>query len=199
MQQIDITSSEPLVTRVRSEGNGYTWTLASLLGNMLHIAEDLFGPRDYSYTILGIEIGPDVPKIWYPGNRKDIVIQLHSSAATNMFEACYQMAHETVHLLAPTGKQNANNFEEGVACYFADLYMKEALKNPYPPPSLPSYRRAFELVKPLLDTDRFCIRKLRDQQPSFSKITREQIGATFPTLTPKDVSFLIKKFSRTSG
>lgn len=199
MQQIDITSSEPLVTRVRSEQNGYTWTLASLLGNMLHIAEDLFGQRDYSYTILGIEIGPDVPKIWYPGNCKDIVIQLDSSAATNMFEACYQMAHETVHLLAPTGKQNANNFEEGVACYFADLYMKEALKNPYPPPSLPSYRRAFELVKPLLDIERFCIRKLRDKEPSFSKITREQISITFPTLTQKDVSFLIKKFNRTLG
>ena len=52
MQQIDIPSSEPLVTRVRSEGNGYTWTLASLLGNMLHIAEDLFGQRNYLYTIL---------------------------------------------------------------------------------------------------------------------------------------------------
>ena len=199
MQHIDITYSDPLVTQDLPEGNGYTWTLASLLGNMLYIAEELFGQRDHSYTILGIEIGPDVPKIWYPGNRKDILIQLDSSAATNMFEACYQMAHETVHLLAPTGKQNANNFEEGVACYFADLYMKEALKNPYPPPSLPSYRRAFELVKPLLDTDRYCIRKLRDQQPSFSKITREQISTTFPALTPKDVSFLIKKFNRTSG
>ena len=199
MQQIDITYSHPLVSQVLPEGNGYTWTLASLLGNMLYIAEELFGQRDYSYTILGIEIGPDIPKIWYPGNRKDIVIQLDSSAATNMFEACYQMAHETVHLLAPTGEQNANNFEEGVACYFADLYMKEALKNPYPPPSLLSYRHAFELVKPLLDTDRFCIRKLRDQQPLFSKITREQISTTFPTLTPKDVGFLIKKFNRTSG
>ena len=199
MQQIDITYSDPLVTRVQPEGNGYTWTLASLLGNMLHIAEGLFGKRDHSYTILGIEIGPDLPKIWYPGNRKDIVIQLDSIAATDMYRACYQMAHETLHLLAPTGVDDASNFEEGVACYFADLYMREVLKNPYLPPSLSSYRTAFELVKPLLDADRYCIRRLRDQQPSFSKITREQISVAFPSLTPKDVSFLIKRFNRNSG
>ena len=49
---------------------------------------------------------------------------LSLSAATNILQACYQMAHETVHLLAPSGGRNANNFEEGVACYFAAYYMK---------------------------------------------------------------------------
>ena len=141
---------------------------------MLHIAEELFGQRDYSYTILGIEIGPDLPKIWYPGNRRDIIIQLDSSAATDMYQACYQMAHETVHLLAPTGPNDANNFEEGVACYFADLYMREVLKNPYLPPSLSSYRTAVELVKSRLDADRYCIRRLRDQQSSFSKMSGDR-------------------------
>ena len=34
------------------------------------------------------------------------------------------MAHETIHLLAPSCGRNANNFEEGVACYFAAYYMK---------------------------------------------------------------------------
>lgn len=199
MQQINITHSDPLVTQPLSDGNGYTWTLASLLGNMLHIAEELFGQRDPSYTILGIEIGSNIPHIWYPGDRKYIVIQLGPSAATNMMEACYQMAHETVHLLAPTGRQNANNFEEGVACYFADLYMREALRNPYPPPSLPSYRAAFELVKPLLDTDRYSVRRLRDQNPSFSKISGKQINIAFPNLTSENVNFLISKFNRNSN
>ena len=199
MQHIDITYSNPLLARVLPEGNGYTWTLASLLGNMLHIAEELFGQRDHSYTILGIEIGPSIPQIWYPGNRKDIIIQLDSSASTDMYQACYQMAHETVHLLAPTGVNDASNFEEGVACYFADLYMREVLKNPYLPPALSSYRRAFKLVKPFLDADRYCIRRLRDQQPSFSKITGEQIKTAFPNLVPNDVDFLIKRFDRNSS
>lgn len=199
MQQINIMYSDPLVTQIRPEGSGYTWTFASLLGGMLRITEELFGQRDHSYTILGIEIGPDIPKIWYPGNRKDIIIQLDSSAATDMYQACYQLAHETIHLLAPSGGQNANNFEEGVACYFADLYMKEVLKNPYLPPSLPSYRTAFELVKPLLDADRYCVRRLRDQQPSFSKMSGEQISTAFPSLTLKDVDFLTKRFNRNSS
>ena len=42
-----------------------------------------------------------------------------------MSEACYELVHETVHLLAPTGGNDATNFEEGVACYFADHYMIE--------------------------------------------------------------------------
>ena len=56
MQQINI-NSDLLVTQPLPNDNGYTWTLASLLGDMLHIAEELFGPRDLSYTILGIEFG----------------------------------------------------------------------------------------------------------------------------------------------
>ena len=198
MQQININSSL-LVAQRLPNGNGYTWTLASRLGDMLYMAEELFGQRDHSYTILGIEIGPDIPKIWYPGNRKDIIIQLDSSAATDMYQACYQLAHETIHLLAPSGGQNANNFEEGVACYFADLYLKEILKNPYLPPALPSYRTAFELVKPLIDADRYCVRRLRDQEPSFSKMSGEQISTAFQSLTPNDVDFLTKRFNRNSS
>ena len=61
MPQINI-DSDLLVAQRLSDGCGYTWTLASRLGEMLHMAEELFGPRDCSYTILGIEFGPDNPK-----------------------------------------------------------------------------------------------------------------------------------------
>ena len=142
MQQINI-NSDLFVTQRKFNGRCYTWTLVSRLSNMLHMAEELFGPRDLSYTILGIEFGPDNPRLWYPGNRRHIIIQLGLSAARNMSQACYQMAHETVHLLAPSGGQNANNFEEGVACYFAAYYMKGQLNEPYWSPGIPSYECAF--------------------------------------------------------
>ena len=64
MPQIDI-NSDLLITQPMSDG---TWTLASRLGDMLHMAEELFVSRDCSYTILGIEFASDVPKIWYPRN-----------------------------------------------------------------------------------------------------------------------------------
>ena len=57
MPQINIERNLLFAERL-SEGCGYTWTLASRLGDMLHMAEELFGPRDPSYTVLGIEIGP---------------------------------------------------------------------------------------------------------------------------------------------
>ncbi len=193
-----IINSELFVNEQQSDGSS-RWTLASRLGDMIYRAEELFGPRDSSYTILGVEFFGDIPHIWYPGNRQHIVIRLSLEAATDLSQACYQMAHEAIHLLAPTASNDANNLEEGVACYFADLYIKEVLRNPYPPPSLPSYRTAFQLVKPLLDADRYCVRRLRDQQPSFPKVSREQISTAFPNLTSENVNFLISKFDRSSG
>ena len=198
MQQINI-NSDLLVTQPLSNGNGYTWTLASLLGDMLHMAEELFGPRDPSYTILGIEFASDGPGVWYPGNRKHIVIQLGLQAATDMSQACYQMAQETIHLIAPTGGKHANNFEEGVSCYFAAHYMKERLNEPTWRPTPPSYKNVLKQVAPLLDTDIYCVRTLRAQEPSFSKMSQELVSAVFPRLSSKHVEFLLKRFNRDSG
>ena len=197
MQQININSNL-LATQRLPDDSGYTWTLASRLGDMLHLAEELFGPRDCSYTILGIEFVSDNPRIWYPANRRDIIIQLDSEAATNMLQACYQLAHETIHLLAPTGGPNANNFEEGVACYFAAHYMKERMNAPNWQPTLPSYKRALALIAHHLDADRDCVRRLRVHQPSFSKMPPKEISAELPDLTSEDVKFLISKFDRNS-
>ena len=193
MPQINI-NSDLLVTQPLPDNSGYTWTLASRLGEMLHLAEQLFGARDCSYTLLGIEFACDGPQIWYPGNRKHIIIQLSLCAAANMSRACYQMAHETIHLLAPSGGRNATNFEEGVACYFAAYYMKEKLNEPSWRPTLCSYKRALAVITPRLDEDIYCVRRLREHQPSFGKMTKEDISKQFPDLTPDKVCFLRAQF-----
>ena len=198
MKRINV-NSELLITERLPDGSGYTWTLASRLGEMLQMAEELFGRRDPSYTILGVEFIVGIPQIWYPGNCKHIIIQLDQHTATNMLQACYQMAHETVHLLSPTGGNHANNFEEGVACYFAAYYLKNRLNASNWEPTLQSYKQALALIVPRLDEDIYCVRRLRERQPSFSKISREQISTEFPNLTLDDVGFLIKKFDRESG
>ena len=194
MPQINI-NSDLLVP----DGKDHTRTLAYQLSKMLHMVEELFGSRDYSYTILGIEFGPDNPRIWYPGNRRHIIIQLDLSAATNILQACYQMAHETVHLLAPSGGRNANNFEEGVACYFAAYYMKYKFNQPNWSPTLPSYRCALEIIAPRLNEDIGCIRRLRKNQPSFRKMSKEAVSSEFPQLTSEDVDFLMSTFDRDSS
>ena len=200
MQQISI-NSDLLVAQCNSSGNGYTWTLASRLGDMLHMAEELFGPRDPSYTILGIEFVSEDPKIWYPSGGQHIIIQLNCSAAKDRSEAYYQMAHETVHLLAPTGGSHATNFEEGIACYFADYYMtaKKIDRPKWAEYRLRSYICALEAVTSLLKKDIYCVRKLREHHPSFQDITKEEISKEFPKLASEDVDFLMSPFERDTG
>ena len=180
----------------------YKSELVSWLVDMLHIAEELFGPRDPLYTIADIAFMGDVPCIRCSENHQ-IIIQLTNSAATDMLTSCYQMAHETVHLLAPIGNQAATNFEEGVASYFAMYYMQ----NYYVPekpgdfdwgPNHPSYRCVLKVIKPRLDEDIDCIRRLRKNQPSFQKMSKETVSEEFPNLTSADVDFLLKKFDRDS-
>ena len=81
-------SSELLVAEPLPN-SGYTWTLVSCwFGEMLNMAESLFGPRDCSYTLLGIEFGCDGPQIWYPRSGRHIIIQLSLQAAADMSQAC---------------------------------------------------------------------------------------------------------------
>ena len=190
-----------IVTHRLPNGNRYKWTLVSRLGDMLNMAEDLLGPRNMCYTILGVEFLNDrnYGQIWCPGDCKHIAIQLPMSIANNTMQTYHHLAHETVHLLSPTGGSNANYFEEGVACYFADYYMKKAMNwvSNYPL-SPQSYVRALELLTPQLHDDVTCIRKLREKEPSFSQMSSELINTEFPNLTLQQVDFLLSTFERNS-
>ena len=193
MPQIEI-DGDLLDLQHRSKGDDYKSELVSWLVDMLHIAEELFAQRDPLYTIADIEFMGNVPCIRCSENHQ-IIIQLTNSAATDMLTACYQMAHETVHLLAPIGNQAATNFEEGVASYFAMYYMQEILSQPpFPLGENDShYKCALKAVKPLFDKDKCFVRKLRKRQPSFQGITKEDIIKQFPDLTPDNVEFLVSK------
>ena len=180
------------ITEPNPEGKGYKWTLPSLLGDMLNKAEELFGPRDMCYTVLGIEFENNGPQVWYPGDCKHIVIQLNPTV-DNIYFICYQLAQETIHLLAPTGLNDANYLEEGVSIYFAVYYMREHLNHPIQP-TAPKYRTAFDLVEPILDADIECIKRLREDQPTFSKMTPEQLQTVLPDLDSKTINVLLTKF-----
>ena len=169
--------------------------------DMLTIAEHMFGPRDLSYTIVGIEFVDDGPYIWYPlvpgkKDNTDIIIRLSSPAAQNMAQAYFQMAHETVHLLSPSGGQNATNLEEGVACFFSVYYMETILRQPALRYNMKSYQRVLDLVTPRLKEDKGCIGRLRERQPSLKDISKEEIRKEFPESTDEDVCFLASKFIR---
>ena len=102
-----------------SIGEMRSFTLTSVLGVFLHSLEMRYGQRDLSYTLLGIEFGVGGPMIWYPGNRKYVSIMLSLDAAEQPNRALWQLAHECVHLLAPSGGSHAPVVEEGLAFLFA--------------------------------------------------------------------------------
>ena len=104
-------------------GCTHSLTLASHLGHMLEMAEQKFGPRDKSYTILGFEFRAGLPQILFPGNGKNVIVQLDSANLNDQNLPLLQMAHECVHLLSPVLPANVSVLEEGLATYFSKEYM----------------------------------------------------------------------------
>ncbi len=188
--EIDLFFARPLKTE-----DGYTWTLASRLGSMLRVAQDRFGKRDTSYTVLGIEFGGDIPQIWYPGNCGDVIIQLTPACATDTIRACYQLAHECIHLLSPSGGQNANNLEEGLATYFCHQYIWETFGIDWPC-TIPSYAEARSAVEELLSKDPYIVRRLRDHQPAMHLTKPADIMAVTSDVQPELAVYLCEQFTR---
>lgn len=157
-------ATEPLPTR-----DGYRFTLTTLLGSLLDEAEMMFGPRDISYTPLGIEYYGDRPFVWYPGDRKHISIILTDSARMNTNQAIFQLAHEIIHLLSPTGSASAPVVEEGIAALF-----QQRISESYDLGvvlTAQQYIAATDLTNQLLARNPQVIRQLRSIEPSFHKWT----------------------------
>lgn len=157
---------------------GMSWTLTTRTGEMLTELEGRYGPRDKSWTLLGVEFCEHGPDIWYPGGNdspppKHIAIRLSPAAFRDYKEAMYQLSHECVHLLAPSGGKNAPVMEEGLA----KLYSMEIIERRCGHPSGQGYgsASAYDLaagyVRQLLQIDGNAIRKLRDKEPAFYKMT----------------------------
>ncbi|RYX86630.1 hypothetical protein EON83_00160 [bacterium] len=156
------------------------------LDEMLTDAETLFGERDKEYSIIGIEFHQDGPQTIFPEGHKLIAIQLSFRALDNDAIACWQLAHETIHLLSPLGKQGANILEEGLATYFSRLYLQKKLGvGGQAPPG--NYRQADELVTRLLLLNGNAVREMREHQPTISHITPDIIKIVCPNF-PDDLA-----------
>jgi len=101
-------SAVGLCTKPLAAGNAYAYTLTTMLGDFLDDLEARYGSRDRSYTLLGMEFCQDGPMIWYPHTRKDVVVMLSIGVALYPNNAIFELAHEAVHLLSPTGGRRAS-------------------------------------------------------------------------------------------
>jgi hypothetical protein len=162
-----------------STGNpdgSWTWTLTSILGDSLSIAEQRFGPRDESYSILGIEfVDHTVPYIWYIATGKHIIIRLTQSCMTDFNQGVFQLTHEVIHCLSPDRSVKSTVLEEGLATYFSTVYSKNhgGLRT-----TDQRYLNASLLVEEILKIDIDIIKKIRIVQPKISLIGEADIIGT---------------------
>ena len=150
------------VTRLQEDSSRWSMTLPVYSSRFLADIENLFGPRDPSFTVVGSEIDTTpgaCPRLWYPDTgiapddperrSRHVVIRLTSEALTDPARARWQLAHECLHLLDPWNDKvdghPANWLEEGLAAWFQNHRVPEAESHEG------QYALAEDLVTPLMD------------------------------------------------
>lgn len=175
----------------QSQGCTHSWSLTSRLGQILEDYEKRIGPRNRAYRILGIEFtSGGRPRIWYPdfGNgTQSIIVQLTRRARYERSLALFQLGHEAFHLMEPMPGIKASFWEEGLASHFAIAYLeKNGFRNGLTFLTEKNYRRAYDLVEQVAelygeDFDSR-LKRLRKRQPSFSKVSIDDLREAFPKI-----------------
>ena len=163
----------------------YATSYTGLVPVILKKVEELYGPRvgEVNFEQIVYE-GVVRPELDYeefmfamPPVKDKVNIAMTPDTRGNYNKGIFQLSHEVVHLLATLSfdeDQYATNLEEGLAVYFSEDYTRTEtgdVANFNAPTKSTGYRFAYDLVKQLLDHYPDAIRKLREQQPWFNKIT----------------------------
>lgn len=175
--------------------NGNSFSITSLLGDILISAQDKYGPRDMSYTILGIEFTTkEQPQIWFPRDCKNIAIQITIDCRFNAPKAIYQVAHEAIHCLSPALGE-ATYLEEGLATYFSQDFTQSFCDIDFQP-EIERYHIACNLVKKLLDINPNIIKELRKETPQISALSKEMLVERIPNIPLDLAEKLTTRFSQ---
>ena len=154
------------VTRENSDGE-FSQTLTQHLGLFLSDIETKFGPRDTSFTILGIEIveTKGSPHIWFPasrGDHKHVIVRLAENTLDCETLARWQLAHECVHLLDPRNNDLSGPtsvLEEGIATWYQNCKEGRQFAT-----TDSVYAEAETLVLPLMGVLPDAIRRIRQKE-----------------------------------
>ena len=181
----------------------FSWTLTSYLGRFLSDIESMFGPRDTSFTILGIELveTDGDPQNWLPRTSNDykhVIIQLSKNAIDNEKTARWELAHECVHLLDPrniTLSGPTNVLEEGIATWYQNH--KEGRKSTAADPRYAEYAEAEKLILPLVEVLPDAIRRIRQKEDvPIGDIKKDVLREYCPEVSPELAQRLTQQFKR---
>jgi hypothetical protein len=107
----------------------------------------------------------------------------------------FQLAHECVHLLSPSGGNNALRIEEGFATWFADKAASEHVGF-HNVKHIASYAAARADVEVLLERDLLAIKLIRETQPILWELTPADILAALPDTDAALAERLCERFER---
>ena len=163
------------VTKYRNDGSHSPMTLTEWASQFLADIERLFGPRDRSFTLVGIDIDRtpgNSPRVWFPDSgiapgdvvkrSKHIIIRLGPNALNDPVCARWQLAHECVHLLDPwhPGLDGGptNMLEEGLATWYQNNSVREAVCHEG------AYATAEKLVEALMPELPKAVKRIREER-----------------------------------
>ena len=169
------------------------------LDDMLREIKDLYGERDAKWNIFGIDFfSKDGPHIVYPYDYPDnILIRLTPDVQKEeeKARACFQLAHETVHLLSPTGPGHgsAKILEEGLGTIYSKQYVSRHFGYTMQTGD-PRYDEAASFVQDLLNAYPSAIKNLRSFEPCFSKMTTDTFLSAGIEYPQEKINVLLKPF-----
>ncbi|WP_410732714.1 hypothetical protein [Citrobacter freundii] len=183
------------------ENETWSMTPATYASRFIQEMEKRYGRRDSSWTFVGVEFHNANPCIWYPGSgdtppRKHIAVSLSVNAFFNRQSAVYELAHECIHLLAPTGGRNAPVIEEGLATVFSEDMIEYWCGNTHKQAYTTDlkYADAAARVRELLDTEPDAIHRLREVQPAFYLMKADTFTRAGLSIDPELIEVLLTKF-----
>ncbi|HLQ77222.1 MAG TPA: hypothetical protein VK210_07695 [Terriglobia bacterium] len=198
-----MVNSNLLLTSKLSDGGYSNTSLSNRLGQSLQLAEQLFGPRNPFFTILGVDFTTvDHPtQIFVGAEHRQIIVLLTQKSALDEMNALYTLGHETFHLLSP-GATTGTFLEEGLAVYLSHRFMV-LNKLPVSRDSIGAgiYLEAYDHVCALLRCCEDMKEKIREfrREPEFRQITSmtdEEFKQLFPLAPDPLRASLLRKFYR---
>jgi hypothetical protein len=149
------------------------------LRHTLKLAQMRFGPRVYNDTNLSITFHAGPAQVFFPSH-SEVAVRLSRACEFDYLLGCYQLAHETIHLLSPVGGDRVTALEEGLATLFSHDYLRENIDIDWSPPTDRRYAEAMVLAQRFLGPRPDAILRLREQEPVISSITADLIHEAYP-------------------
>ena len=160
---------------------------------LLHLAEQILGPRDKTKKIGAPSFHNEIPYTQLTANRDGAVVVLSRGAERYLPTTIYEMAHETVHLLNPVERDEANYLEEGIAVEFS-IVAQRHFNVLIQKPETGRYSDALRLVRLLPPSPMEAGRTVREKIGALSKATFTELEEMFEDASREDLRALCDKF-----